>query len=175
MKKVYFILLFIFFNQLSFSQTLAISTINVGGNTTTIRTHQFDWSIGESCSIASFSNPNNLLVTSGVLQPIYVEKIIANNFGNVWTNDEVSLYPIPTKDFFTVALKTTQKGTINFTLLNLSGIVLETRSVNHIYSDELEKFDLSKLSPGIYYLEVVMAVSPTVFKPKRGTFKIVKI
>ncbi len=175
MKKSYILLLLILFNYPSYSQSLTTSTINAGGNTASIKTHQFDWSIGESCAIASFTNPNNLLVTTGVLQPIYIERIINDYQGSEWTNEEIALYPVPTKDFISVDLKTTQKGKISFQLINLSGKVLESRLVDHQLTDEIQKFDLSSQSPGYYYLEITMGLSPTVFKLKKGTYKILKL
>jgi hypothetical protein len=161
-------------SKLSVSQTLITSTINAGGNTATVKNYQFDWKIGEGASIADFKN-SNFLVTTGVLQSSYIEKIKNGYSGLNWTADEISIYPVPTRSYFTVELKTELKGLVTFKLISSNGHLLQTRTINYQGSNHSEQFDLSLLAPGIYYVGISLGIGPTIYQTRKGTFKTIKL
>ena len=84
------------------------STLNMGGGSAQVRFNfDFDWSIGESTIIDTYSGENsygNSIVgkiwyfTAGVLQPFDKTHIIYNPLIATWTNQEIRFYPVPTPD-----------------------------------------------------------------------------
>lgn len=174
MKTICILFVFSLLAKASLSQTFATSTINAGGNTAQISNYQFDWSIGEGASIADFGN-DNFLITTGVLQSSYFKTINFDSFRLEWSADEVSIYPIPTRNNLTVALKTEVKGLATYQLSNLSGHVLETRTISYQNLGHSEQFNLSSLAPGVYYLEIAIRASSTTYQSRKGTFKIIKL
>ncbi|HEX7367139.1 MAG TPA: T9SS type A sorting domain-containing protein [Pelobium sp.] len=174
MQKFYFVFIFFLFPGFCISQTLATSTLNAGGNSAKANNYQFEWSVGEGASAADFKN-SQFLITSGVLQSSYVQKIKNNYSGLNWAADEISIYPIPTANYFTVALKTELKGLVTFRLLNLNGNLLQTRTINYQGANHAEIFDLTGLAPGAYYISVSIGIGPSVYQSRQGTFKTIKI
>ncbi|WP_304067656.1 T9SS type A sorting domain-containing protein [Pedobacter glucosidilyticus] len=157
----------------AYGQNIDQQTINIGGNTFKSAQYQFDWSIGEGSSINSFTSQNKLLITSGLLQPKYIPTFIVPYTGQSWTKEEVVIYPLPTKDFFDIKFELNSIGEINLKLIDQYGRPIQTRVLNYTLNSKPERFDISNLAPGIYYLTARMGLpfSPT----KNGSFKIIKL
>jgi hypothetical protein len=157
------------------AQTFSTSSINVGGNTSIDKNFNFDWSIGEGCSIETFKSENNLIVTTGVLQPITTEKVFINKVTDNWISGEMSLYPQPSKAYFEVNFSLETMGNIDLELIDQFGRKLESRKINYNRTNSAERFEISHLSASVYYLKAVMTDDKNQSVIKRGTFKIIKL
>ena len=173
--KLFLLLVFSFLSVLGFSQTINTATVNIGGGNYVQDSYQFDWSIGESASIATFQNSFGYLLTTGVLQP-FTDRIEINNYLTLtWASDEIAIYPIPTHTFLEIDLKIRHQGPVTFQLIDNSGRLVFQKKVYYIISNGLQKLDLSGLVAGTYYLNVVL--EGKLFSPviRKGTFKIMKL
>lgn len=174
--KLLLTLPFIAFHFIASAQSISTSTVNVGGNSAAIKDFQFDWSIGEGSSIASFySTNNNLIVTTGVLQPIQKEKIVFTNNSINWIKEEMSMYPQPAKDYFEVSFKLEAIGNINLDLIDQFGHKIESRKLYYNKTNVSERFEISNFSPGVYYLNAIMTADGSKLTIRKGIFKIIKL
>lgn len=161
--------------SVAYAQTFSTSSINIGGSTASVKNYQFDWSIGEGCSIESFKTNNNLSVTTGVLQPISTEKVFINKVNNGWVSGEMSVYPQPSKDYFEVSFNLETKGNISLELIDQFGRKLDSRKLNYDKIYQPERFEISHLSSSIYFLRAVMTSDNNQSVIKNGTIKIIKL
>lgn len=173
--KLLLTLFFSTFFSIALAQSLSTSTLNVGGNSAIIKDFQFDWSIGEGCSIASFASNNNLLITTGVLQPTFLEKIFINNTTTNWLKEEMSMYPQPSRDYFEVSFKLEAIGYINLELGDQYGHKIEIKNLYYNKTNTSVRFEITSLSAGVYYLSAIMTADGNKLTIKKGIFKISKI
>lgn len=157
------------------AQTFSTSSINVGGNTASVKNFQFDWSIGEGCSIESFKTNNNLTVTTGVLQPISTEKVFVNKVTDSWISGEMLVYPQPSKDYFDVNFNLETMGNISLELIDQFGRKLESRKLSYDRTNVAERFEISNLPASIYYLKAILTSVNNQSVIKKGTIKIIKL
>ncbi len=157
------------------SQSINLSTVNIGGGSASRGYYQIDWSIGEGASIATFQNAGNLIVTSGVLQP-FTEKIGTTDLAIVsWAKDEIVVYPVPTPNILEVNFKITALGKITMQLLDQSGRVILTKKIDYVRTNGIQKMDLTAFSSGMYYLNIILSAPGNHSVIRKGTFKVQKL
>jgi hypothetical protein len=167
-----FILLLTAFN--SGAQSVSPSTLNISGQSAAFGNYSFEWSVGEAASVATLSN-SSLVVTTGVLQPYVSNQPVIRNLAGLWLPDEIRVYPNPTRDFIEINILHRFKGKNKLTLMDADGRkVMETEFIYN-GNGRIERWDLSKLIIGQYFL-YIQQVSPVTGKVvKRGAFTILKI
>ena len=158
-----------------YSQTVNTSTINAGGGAFETGYYQVDWSIGEGSSIATFQNQNNLVVTTGVLQP-YTGQIDVVSFLNfTWLKDEISLFPVPTRNTLEVDVKIGASGLLTIELLDRTGKLVFSRNFNYNQVNRIHKLDLVGLISGSYYMNVTLSSADGNSVIRKGAFQVQKL
>jgi hypothetical protein len=172
-NKVSLLAMLILVCFISKAQTITPSTINISGHSASFDNYQFEWSVGESASIITTSN-GNLIVSTGVLQ-----SFVANSHSNTavitWLPYEIKVYPNPTKDFIEINILHNLKGTEKLVLYDVNGRKLMEKQFEYSGSGRIEKWDLSKLAAGSYFLNIIQVNSASGIVIKNGSFKIQKI
>lgn len=170
----YFIILF-------FTTTSILSTINSIGqsNISTYAINNsggysstFEWSIGESTSIANFITSGYKLNT-GVLQPMtnLVTGIIEsgpNAFGT-----QITIGPNPTSNFLHIKANFKQVGNLSFQIIDAKSSILFFEDAGIIFNTYNKDITIENYPSGIFYIKVF-------FKPnsgiaKTGIYKIIKL
>lgn len=174
MKSLFSLLCFIlcYFAQ---SQITTPTTLNTGGGNYAQGQVQFDWSIGEETSIATFQNGANIIVTSGVIQPIVFNTGISYPLSQLWGKDEISVFPVPTSTTLEVTFKIAVTGIVTLKLYDMVGKEIMSKNITNISANYSEKLDLSALAVGEYFLNVNTPVSNAAQTIKTGNYKIQKL
>jgi hypothetical protein len=170
---VFILLLIIFFQGVSYSQTSFPSIVNVAGKTTAIGSYHFDWSVGESAAITTMGY-GNLLVTNGLLQYQVENQPEANMVAN-FLPDEIRVYPNPVKNILGINILHANKGKHQIELLDAKGIMIKEVQLNYTGMGALENWNLSGLSAGQYYLNIRQTDVVTGRLVKKGAYRIVKV
>ena len=172
-RPLYIFTLLMLCTLFSAAQTISPSTLNSTGQSASSGNFRFEWSVGEAAAIVTMSN-GNLVVSSGVLQP-FVSYQPASNGVSSWQAGEVKVYPNPTKDFIEINLLHHLSGRSKLELFDALGVkVMETQFMYN-GNGRIEKWDLSKLAAGTYFLNVIQLSAVTGRPVKKGAFKILKI
>ena len=172
-KRALFLLGFIIATIFSSAQSISPSTLNIAGGSAGFANYQIEWSVGESTSITTMAG-SNLIVTSGVLQSFVANQPEINATG-MWLPNEIRVYPVPTKDFIEINILHKYTGINKLELVDAQGRNVMSKQFQYHGIGRIEKWDLSKLPSGEYYLYIVQ-LSPVTLKPiKKGSFKIQKI
>jgi hypothetical protein len=168
-NKLYIINVYILFLATQTSaQTISIYTFNNGGGFN----NSSEWSIGESVSIAHFTNAGYSLNT-GVLQPITNLSTGINEYGPIVFGHQVTIGPNPTSNILHVKAIFSEPGNISFQLIDSkSNLVLNQQPIV-IYNSYEKDFVLEKLPSGIFYMKVYF--KPINGKVKIGVYKIIKL
>lgn len=133
----------------SFSQQLNICS----GNSISCSEYSIDYSIGE-ITVIQVQNIENI-ITSGVIQPD--PKIITPSA--VITNDLLTVFPNPTKKYFSVVGR--YNWIDSYIIYSLSGIKLLAGAYNN------NQINISSLPPGVYLVKV--------FSHDTSSYKTIKI
>ena len=67
---------------------------------------------------------------------------------------EVSIYPNPAKDNFTLELTSSQAGEMSMTIYNLNGSLIRTKNIKLTQGNNSINEDVSSLASGIYFVQV---------------------
>ena len=169
---VFILLLIIFFQGVSYSQTSFPSIVNVAGKTTAIGSYHFDWSVGESAAITTMGY-GNLLVTNGLLQYQVENQPEANMVAN-FLPDEIRVGPNPLKDRLDINILHASKGKIQLELLDGRGNKIKEIQLNYTGMGALEKWNLSGLPAGQYIVNIRQTHPITGILMKKGAYRIVK-
>lgn len=175
LRKKLLLLFVLLFAALFFAgaQSIAPATVNSSGSSASFSNYRFEWSVGEGASVATVAN-GNIVVSTGILQP-FVTNQPANNNGSAWLPEEIKVYPVPTKDFIEINLLHRLIGKSKLELYDAQGKKVMEKAFQYNGSGRIEKWDLSKLAAGSYFLSVIQ-LSPVTGRPvKTGAFKIQKI
>jgi hypothetical protein len=167
------ILLLFVFTRVS-AQTIEPSTMNVGGGSFWGNSN-IAWSIGEGASIETFQSTGDLIVTTGVLQP-FTEKMVKPNYlASPWTKDEIAIFPVPTHTIVEIDIKINEPGKVSMLLLDQRGQPLQTRTFSYTGLNGVQKFDLTGVTAGVYYINVALTGGSSSPVIRKGTFKIQKL
>ena len=169
----YTFLLMILFQGKIFSQSSFPSIVNVAGKTSSSADLFLEWSVGESAAITTMTN-DNLLVTNGLLQFSVENQTEINNLSYFLPN-EVRVYPNPVENILNINILHADKGIHQLELLNeLGAKVKEVKLIYHGIG-ALQKWNLSGLPAGQYFLNIRQTHPVTGRLIKKGAYKILKI
>ena len=169
---VFILLLIIFFQGVSYSQTGFPSIVNVAGKTTAIGSYHFDWSVGESAAINTMGY-GNLLVTNGLLQYQVENQPEANMVAN-FLPDEIRVGPNPLIDRLDINILHANKGKLQLELLDGRGNKIKEIQLNYTGMGALQKWNLSGLPAGQYIVNIRQTHPITGVLMKKGAYRIVK-
>ncbi len=147
----------------------AQSTTNVSGGQAKLGTETYSYSVGEMALIKTASN-GSITVTQGLLQPMSASPTSTQDV--VISQDELLIYPNPTRGQVNVAPHFTSGGDLQLTLLDLSGKVILTQKARLDQGSEQQQFDMSTLANGSYLLNVSFSGDGS---KQSNTYKIQKI
>jgi len=117
------------------------------------------WTMGEPVVASMLAG--NLMLTTGLLQPVLVANAISNVNGLPFS---VQAYPNPAHGFLEIQLYNTSFQDFNYVLFDTGGRLLHLTKP----SDALTRIDLEHFPAGLYFLKVLQAGKEVT------TFEIVK-
>jgi hypothetical protein len=164
------LLVLIYFTILSRTNAQSINpaTFNNGGGFV----GGYEWSIGESVSIGSFS-ANSILLTTGVLQPLSNVVTSINEYGPFVFGQQISIGPNPASNYIDFKANFSQIGHLSFQLLDAKSKVFIHKEQGSVFSTFQTRLQLEEYASGMYYIKVF-------FKPisgilQTGVYKIIKL
>jgi hypothetical protein len=151
-------------------QSLATSTLNVGGGQAKTSTFSLDYSIGEQSAITLYKSPASGSIAAGLLQTL--TSVITSMLPPPNSEGEaLVLFPNPASDYSTLKGALSKPGYLSFELLDIQGRVLQS-DPKAFYSRQVEKeFSLSELSAGMYFIRVTYSAEGMT---QTRTFKLIK-
>ncbi len=172
-KKLLVLLSCIFFTFALSAQTIVTPTvINASGGSTSAAYYQYEWNVGESASIETLSSPS-LIVTTGLLQAGTTDPAVVNT-SSLWGSEEIKILPNPVVTQLEVDFFSKQSGKIAMLLLDESGRLIGKREFDYYGNGHIEKWDMSGIINGHYFLSVILVPSQGSVG-KKGGFKIQKL
>lgn len=145
---------------------------NMGGGYLNAGYYQYEFSVGEMAVIETLNNSSNIL-TNGVLQPL-TDKPFGNNTASAWSNDEVKIFPVPTRGRVEVNLLSKQQGRIQMQLVDGLGHTVLTEEFDYNGLGSITVWDISRLASANYSLRIRLNPKAGSVK-KDGAFKILKV
>ena len=155
------------------AQLASPGTVNVSGKSASFDNYRFEWSLGESVAITTMSN-SNLLVTNGFLQ-FNVQNQPAANLVKSFLPDEIRVYPNPVKNILEINILHANKGKHQIELLDANGLKVKEVQLDYTGMGAIEKWNLSGLTAGQYFLNIRQMDAVTGKQMKSGAFKILKV
>ena len=153
------------------AQSIRPAMLNVSGGTYSFGYTNIDWSIGEM-PLVNTSNSQVVVITNGFLQP-FTEKPGEINNTNIFTPDEIRVFPNPATSYVEINFFIRQKGVINFKLYNSTGQLLFDKTFQNYGLGRIERIDLQQLPATEYFLYVIL--DPDNGLRKNGGYKIIKL
>src|SRR5579872_3970180 len=143
MKKTIFLIPFIMLATITVhAQSIGPSTINAMGHSGTIGTQEFDWSVGEMTMVSTFI-ASNIIVTQGVLQPYDGPTRVVNNS---LLAQQLQVFPNPATSIVNLQYISSVQGTLSYRLLDLSGKVIKSNTINIAQGTTTEQINVSALA-----------------------------
>ena len=155
------------------AQLASPGTVNVSGESAAIGNYRFEWSLGESVAITTMIN-SNLLVTNGFLQ-FNVQNQPVANLVNSFLPDEIRVYPNPVQNILDINILHANRGKHQIELLDANGLKVKEVQLDYTGMGAIEKWNLSGLTAGQYFLNIRQMDAVTGRLVKSGAFKILKI
>ena len=152
------------------AQSLATSTVNVGGGQGNTTTFSLDYSIGEQSAIVRYQSPASGSIAAGLFQAL--TSVITSILPTPNSEGEaLVLFPNPASEYSTLKGALSKPGYISFELLDIQGRVLQSDNPVY-YSRQVEKeFSLSGLAAGMYFIRVSYSTEGLT---QARTFKLIK-
>ena len=152
------------------AQSLATSTVNVGGGQGKTSTFSLDYSIGEQSAIVQYQSSAAGSIAAGLLQALtsVITSILPppNSEG-----EALVLFPNPASEYSTLKGALSKPGYLSFQLVDIQGRVLQSENPVY-YSRQVEKeFSLSGLAVGMYFIRVSYSAEGLT---QTRTFKLIK-
>ena len=162
------ILFFILIHFESKSQSISPATFNNGGGFS----GGYEWSLGESVSITNFIT-NNLILTTGVLQPLSNVVTFINEFGPSVFGNQVVMGPNPVSTTLNFKAEFTHIGQLSIQLLDAKSKVVFAKQAGSIWSQFQTSIPMENYVSGLYYVKVdYQQINGTV---QTGVYKIIKL
>lgn len=165
------LLTFLLSSFFSRAQGIAPNVLNMGGGYLNNGYYQYEYSVGEMAAIETMVSAS--IITHGVLQPL-TDKPFGNNTATSWSNDEIKIFPVPTRGRVEVDIISKQKGRVVMRLTDAGGRVVRSASFDYIGLGSITVWDLSNLASADYFLSITLDPSPGSVK-KSGGYKILKV
>jgi hypothetical protein len=152
------------------AQSLATSTVNVGGGQGKTSTFSLDYSIGEQSAIVRYQSPASGSIAAGLIQAL--TSVITSILPTPNSEGEaLVLFPNPAADFSIIKGALSKPGYLSFELVDMQGRVLQSDPKTY-FSRQVEKeFSLSGLSAGMYFIRVTYSAEGMT---QTRTFKLIK-
>lgn len=135
-----------------YAQSIAPSTLNAAGGTAVVGSNTHEWSVGEMVLVET-ATAGSHTVTQGLLQPSYVINADIHEHTS-GMQDHFILYPNPSTGQVYLQPHLGQGTTLEITLLDLTGKVLDQRRSALYGGNETQTLDLSAYASGMYILSV---------------------
>lgn len=155
------------------AQLASPGTVNVSGESASFDNYRFEWSLGESVAITTMEN-SNLLVTNGFLQ-FNVQNQPLANLVNSFLPDEIRVYPNPVQNILDINILHANRGKHQIELLDANGLKVKEVQLDYTGMGAIEKWNLSGLTAGQYFLNIRQMDAVTGRLMKSGAFKILKV
>lgn len=155
------------------AQLASPGTVNVSGESASFDNYRFEWSLGESVAITTMEN-SNLLVTNGFLQ-FNVQNQPAANLVKSFLSDEIRVYPNPVQNILDINILHANRGKHQIELLDANGLKVKEVQLDYTGMGAIEKWNLSGLTAGQYFLNIRQMDAVTGRLMKSGAFKILKV
>jgi hypothetical protein len=152
------------------AQSLATSTVNVGGGQGKTSTFSLDYSIGEQSAIVQYQSPAAGSIAAGLLQAL--TSVITSILPTPNSEGEaLVLFPNPAAEYSTLKGALSKPGYLSFQLVDIQGRVLQSDPKTY-FSRQVEKeFSLTGLSAGMYFIRVTYSSEGMT---QTRTFKLIK-
>ena len=136
------------------SQSIAPSILNVAGGSyyNTAMYTQFEWSFGELALTDTYTASSaNLVLTNGLLQPC-TDVLTKNPEILLFGDDEYKIFPNVTRGPFELDFFLNIPGQMELQMTDAIGRVLNTRRFEYQCCDRIERYDISYLPNGVYFI-----------------------
>lgn len=150
------------FSQSDLQSPCAASAEGKAGNIT------ISYTIGEMTLVDSWKY-GNLMITQGILQPV---KERASTDLDIFTPDEIKLFPNPTPGVLTVQFNSLSPGKLLVYMYDNTGKLLDAEEFQYT-GFSTRQYDMMKYANATYLLRVIFL--PASGKQKQGSFRILKI
>jgi hypothetical protein len=129
------------------------SILNATGNTRTIGTTDFDWSVGEVALVSTFYGPpdKNIIITQGLLQN---ELSTPEKAANTELTRNLLVYPNPASSEVNLQYTAMTEGKLTYRLMDMAGKMIVQHSDDVKPGATMEHIDISKVAAATYMLEV---------------------
>jgi hypothetical protein len=178
--KLFFLFIFSPCTQQVLGQKIFTSTINTTGETKKLSQldprfagFTFEWNVGESAAVTSMQN-DQLLFTNGLLQYRF-EQQLENSRVATFLADEVKVGPNPLKDIVEINMLHGLKGKLIIELVDNKGNKLKNVQLQYNGTGLFEKWNLSGLTAGQYFISINQLDPITGRVVKSGAYQIVKM
>lgn len=163
MRKIFFSVFTLLIGSVVFPQTVTPSVFNAGGgsyNDPNSSVRYFDWSIGELALInTDVSADGSLTVYQGVLQP-GTEKPGITPISVNFAAADYRIFPNPNSGKFEIDFFVCDNGTLYLELRDIMGKLIEKRSTRYYGCSLIEKYDVSNLPAGLYFVVATLQPDP---------------
>jgi hypothetical protein len=163
-------------------QSIAPFALNVAGGSFDNPSSytRYEWSFGELVLIDTYTSASdNLILTNGLLQPC-TEKITGDFTISYFGKNEWKVFPNITTGSFELDFFLTSPGLMQLQLTDAMGRVINTRKFDYHCCNRIERYDISNLADGVYFINASFTISTQLPLSERsrvnrqGTFRIVK-
>lgn len=172
MKRIPFVLFFIFIYNLTFSQSITPKTQNIGGTLGIQNGYSLTFSVGEMVSTTNFVGSNNLSISSGFLQsntPLVTGLFDLNRF----SSNTIWISPNPASHNIRIQAKGVFNGIYYLQIIDAASNI-KFRETLIVYSNEFNKsVSLDHLVQGVYYISINLIQSN--HKSQFGIYKFIKL
>lgn len=166
-----FCVLILYFNLIHFcsnAQSISPATFNNGGGFN----GGSEWSLGESVSIANFIT-SNLILTTGVLQPLSNVVTSINEFGPTVFENQIVMGPNPVLTTLNFKAQFSQIGQLSIQLLDAKSKVVFTKQAGTIWNQFQTSIPMENFVSSLYYVKVDYKLING--KVQTGVYKIIKL
>ena len=165
---IFFTIVSFLFAINSIGQSITTFAINNSGGYSS----NYEWSIGESTSIANFVSSGYSL-TTGVLQPStnLVTGIFETGLNAFGT--QITIGPNPTSNILHIKANFKQVGSLSFQIIDAKSSILFFEDAGIIFNTYNKDIILEKYPSGIFYIKVFFKANNGI--AKIGIYKIIKL
>lgn len=142
--KILLSVIIILMTHLAISQTVSPELVSSAGDSFNNTSYQLDWSIGE-CVTATHS-AGAYVITQGFHQNTYIITSVEDLRADI----EMLVYPNPTSDFINLKVESSKVESLQFTITDLSGKVLQ----NGKFANQTEQIYFSSYAVGTYLITI---------------------
>jgi hypothetical protein len=171
-KRIPTLLFFLLLYLHQQAQGIAPNVLNMGGGYLNAGYFQYEFSVGEMAAIETMTGSANI-VTNGFLQPL-TDRPFGNNTSSSWSNDEIKIFPVPTRGRIEIDILSKQKGRVTMRLSDGVGAIIKTEAFDYVGLGRVVIWDITTLASANYYLSIKLDPFPGSVD-KSGGYKILKV